>query len=195
MSIKIEPVVTLFSIHSMPLVCDHKFTGHVWVDCCQVQLQSRKFTASRAQDPLIYNFIKSVNEKQTRRDSVNVIRKNSQHGWEWVQEVLVKKKPNKIIKRTSSQNPLLQNCWIFFSHHHQGPGQSSTIQVGREGRGAKCKKTKQNLLIIIIIIINNCNERRNKNISNRQTQSPQYKTRFCSRSRQPEKSFIFFPFF
>lgn len=36
---------------------------------------------SVAQDPLIYSFIKSVNEKTDKRcDSVNVIRKNSQHG-------------------------------------------------------------------------------------------------------------------
>lgn len=139
---------------------------------------------SGARDPLIYSFIKSVNEKtDERRDSVNVIRKNSQHGWKSeIRTFWCKNK--KLITY-----PLLQNCWFFFNHH-QEPRQSSTVQVRREGRGDNCKKN----LSIIIIIINN-NDKWNKNISNRQTQSPQYKTRFCHGHNNQRKVVFFFSSF
>lgn len=78
----------------------------------------------------------------------------------------------------------------FFFHHHQVPRQSSTVQVRRVGRGDNCVKK---IFLRIIIIINN-NDKRNKNISNRQTQSPQYKTRFCHGHNNQRKVF-FFPLF
>lgn len=66
--------------------------------------------------------------------------------------------------------PFIAKLLIIFFNHHLGPRQSSTIQVRREGRGDNCVK---NLSIIIIRIINYNNDKRNKNISIRQTQSPQ----------------------
>lgn len=155
-----------------------------------MQLQSRKFTPSRAQDPLTYNFIKSVNEKHRQETQFCVYHQEEQSAWlkEWDQEVLVQKNSS----HTLYCKTLVFFLFVFFP----SPSSAQTEQhcSSKEG-GERWQLCKKIFLRIIIIRINN-NDKRNKNIPNRQTQSPQYKTRFChGHNNQRKVVFFFFLFF
>lgn len=94
------------------------------------------------------------------------------------------------MQKTHHNTLYCKTDFFFFFNHHQEPNQSSTVQVRREGRGDNCVKKN-----FSIIIINNNNDKRNKNISNRQTQSPHYKTRFCHGHNNQRKVVFFFSLF
>lgn len=86
------------------------------VDWCDLWAEK----STREQDPLIYNFIKSVNEKHGQETRICQCRQEEQSAW-------LKVRSGGFGAKKLITYPLLQNCLIFF-HHHRSPDRAALFK-------------------------------------------------------------------